>query len=113
MPRVAVPVTPLSRTGTGVAPAAETNGDATNNHTVANDGKTWLLVRNSNGAALARVLTVRLSGGRDGQSITPRTYSIPAAASRYIGPFPVSDYGSTMQVDVDNAELKLSAYRLP
>lgn len=113
MPRVAVPVTPIVRTGAGTAPAAETNGDATNNHTVANDGKTFLLVRNANASSTARTLTVRLAGGRDGQSITPRTYSIAAGASRYLGPWPVSDYGSTMQVDVDNAELKLSAYRLP
>lgn len=112
MPRVAVPITALSRLA-AVTPAAETNGDATNNHTVPNDGQTFLLVRNANASSTARVLTVRLSGARDGQSITPRTYSIPAGASRYIGPFPVSDYGTSMQVDVDNAELKLSAYRLP
>lgn len=111
MPRVAVPVTAISRAG--VAPAAETNGDATNNHTVANDGKTIMLVRNANGAATARTLTVRLSGAVDGQGISPKTYSIAAAASRYIGPFPVGSYGSTMQVDVDNADLKLSAYRIP
>lgn len=110
MPRVSVPVTIISKAG--VAPAAETNGDPVNNHTVANDGRTVLLVRNANGAAVARTLTVRLAGTRDGQAITPRTYSIPAAASRYIGPFDTTNYGSSVQVDVDNAELKLSAYRL-
>jgi hypothetical protein len=108
--RAAIPVTIISRTG--VAPVAETNGDPVNNHTVANDGRTVLLVRNSNGAAVARTLTVRLSGAVDGQGITPRTYSIPAAASRYIGPFGTTEYGTSMQVDVDNAELKLSAYRI-
>lgn len=109
MPRVAVPVTDITKAG--VAPAAETNGDATNNHTVANDGRTVLLVRNANVASTARTLTVRLPGAVDGQAITPRTYSIPAASSRYIGPFNATDYGTSMQVDVDNAELKLSAYR--
>lgn len=111
MPRVAVPVTAISRAG--ATPAAETNGDPVNNHTVANDGRTILLVRNANGAATARTLTVHLTGAVDGQAIEPREYSIPAAASRYLGPWPVSQYGTSMQVDVDNADLKLSAYRIP
>lgn len=109
MPRVAVPVTVISRAG--VAPATETNGDPVNNHTVANDGRTVLLVRNANGSSTARTLTIRLPGAIDGQGITPRAYPIPAGASRYIGPFTTGDYGTSMQLDVDNAELKLSAYR--
>lgn len=110
MPRVTVPVTNITRAG--VAPAAEVNGDPANNHQVANDGRTFLVVRNSNGASTARTLTVIIQGAIDGFAPTPRTYSIPAAASRYIGPFDTVAYGSLMQVNVDNAELKLSAYNL-
>lgn len=108
MARVSVPVTTITRAG--VAPAAEVNGDSTNNHVVANDGKTVLLVRNANGSSTARTLTVVIQGAIDGFAPTPRTYSIPAAASRYIGPFDTVAYGTLMQVNVDNAELKLSAY---
>lgn len=110
MARVAVPVTVVSRTG--VAPAAETNGDPVNNHTVANDGRTILLVRNANGAATDYDLTVHLQGSVDGQTIDPKVYTIAAGASRYIGPWPTTRYGTSMQVDVENAELKLSAYRI-
>ena len=110
MARIAVPVTAITKAG--VAPAAETNGDAVENHTVANNGRTVLLVRNSNGAATVRTLTVRLSGTVDGQAITSRTYPIAAGASRYIGPFDTTRYGSSMLVDVDHAELKLSAYSI-
>jgi hypothetical protein len=68
-----------------------------------------LLVRNS-GSTVPRTVTLRLPGLTDGQSITPRTVSIPLSTSRYIGPFPTGDYGSSLQVDVDNAELKLLAF---
>lgn len=110
MARGAIPVSALSRAG--VAPPSETNGDATNNHSVVNDGATFLLVRNSNGASTARTVTFRPTSTVDGQSVT-RAVSIAAAASRYFGPFPTGIYGRSLLVDVDNAELKLSAFRLP
>ncbi|MEU8334799.1 hypothetical protein [Micromonospora tulbaghiae] len=108
MPRVNVPVTTITRAG--VAPAAEVNGDAAQNHVLSNDGRTFLLVRNANGSSTARTLTVIIQGAIDGFAPAPRTYSIAAGASRYIGPFDTVAYGSLMQINVDNAELKLSAY---
>ncbi|MFF9279531.1 hypothetical protein [Streptomyces griseosporeus] len=106
MPRTPIPVTQITRAG--VAAPTETNGDPANNHTVQNNGRVVLLVRNS-GSTTARTVTLRLPGSVDGQSVTPRTVSVPQSASRYIGPFPTDSYGSTLQVDVDNAELKLIA----
>lgn len=110
MARTAVPVTAITKAG--VAPTAETTGDSVNNHSIPNDGKTVILAHNTNASSTARTLTVRLSGSVDGQAITPKTYTIAAAASRYIGPFDTTRYGSTLLVDVDNAELHLSAYRI-
>ncbi|MGW5509897.1 hypothetical protein ACWEV9_19295 [Streptomyces albogriseolus] len=107
MPRVALTVTNLSRAG--VAPPAETDGDPVNHHSVQNNGRMLLLVRNAS-ASTPRTVTLRLPGVVDGQALTPKTVEIPAEESRYIGPFPTGDYGSTLQVDVDNAELKLSAF---
>lgn len=109
MPRTAVPVTQITRAG--VAAPTETNGDPTNNHTIPNNGKMFLLVRNS-GSTVARTVTLRLPGLTDGQAITPRTVSVAQSTSRYIGPFPTGDYGSALLVDVDNAELKLSAFAI-
>jgi hypothetical protein len=108
MPRAAVPVNTLSRAG--IAVPTETTGDATNNHTIPNDGSVFLLVRNSNGASTTRTLTVRLSKTVDGQAVTSRTYPIAAGTSRYIGPFPPDVYGSSLLIDVDNAELKITAF---
>jgi hypothetical protein len=110
MPRQTLPVTAITKAG--VAVPAETTGVPADNHLLPNDGKTFLLVRNANGAATARTLTVRLQGSIDGQAITPKTFSIPAAASRYIGPFDTTRYGTSVQIDVDNAELRLIALRL-
>lgn len=107
MPRVNVPVTQITRAG--VAAPAETNGDATNNHVISNNGRVILLVRNS-GSTVARTVTLRLPGLTDGQAITPRTVSVPISTSRYIGPFPTDDYGTSLQIDVDNSELKLLAF---
>lgn len=105
-------ITPTAVTRAGVAPPAETTGDATNFHYVPNDGSTILLVRNSNGASTARVLTVRIATVVDGQAVTSRTYSIAAAASRYIGPFDVATYGAQLLLDPDNAELKILALQV-
>lgn len=110
MPRVAVPLTSIARAG--VAPATPTTGDATNNHTIPNDGAVFLLAKNTNGASTARTLTVHIAKTVDGQAATSRTYSLAAGASLYLGRWPASEYGSDLLVDVSHAELVLSAYHL-
>lgn len=101
-----------SITRTGIAVPSETTGDASNFHYVPNDGATFLLVRNSNGASTARVLTVLINSTVDGQAVTSRTYSIAAAASKYIGPFPTSIYGTQLNLNPDNAELRITAFNV-
>ncbi|WP_217545582.1 hypothetical protein [Streptomyces sp. GbtcB6] len=107
MARTVVSVTQITRAG--VAAGTEASGDPTNNHTIPNNGKMILQVRNS-GSTTARTVAFRFPGSVDGQSVTPRAVSIPTSATRWFGPFPTGDYGSQLQVDVDNAELKLTAY---
>lgn len=112
MPRTTIPSATIIRTGTGVAPVAEQTGDVTNQHTVGNTGRTFLLVRNSH-ATVAQTVTVITPGSIDGDlTIQDRVYSIPATASRYIGPYPQVDYGSSLNVDVGTIDLRLSAYNL-
>jgi hypothetical protein len=106
--RVDVPLTQITRAG--IAPAAEVTGDAVNNHTVNNDGAVFLLAHNT--GATTRVLTIHLPQTVDGQAVASRTVSLAAGVSRYVGPFPVSEYGEDVLVDVAHAELVLSAYHL-
>ncbi|WP_328439361.1 hypothetical protein OHA71_23775 [Streptomyces sp. NBC_00444] len=107
MARTNVPVTQITRAG--VAAPAETNGDPVNQHVVQNNGRVVLLVRNS-GTTVDRTITFRFPGLVDGQSVTPRAVALTQSTSRYFGPFPTDEYGSALQVDVDNAELKLTAF---
>lgn len=108
MAAVSVPVTSITRAG--VAPTTPTPGDATNGHTMSNDGKSFLLVDNSGVAS--RTLTVAFSRTVDGQAVASRVYTLASGVDRYIGPFPQSDYGTTLSFTVSHAELLLSAYRL-
>lgn len=108
MPRVAVPVTQSTRSGT-VLPAA-TTGDATNNHSVANDGRVILMVKNT--GASSRNVTFYTTVSVDGLTAPTRIESVPAGETQLFGPFPVNDYGSSLSVDVAHAELTLNAIRV-
>lgn len=107
MPRVNVPVTALSRDG--VAPASDVNGDATNGHRVSNTGKTVIFVRNSSTDTPYDVTFVT-PGTVDGQAVGDRIVEIAANTTRYFSRFSPGVYGSTLQVNVENAALKLTAY---
>jgi hypothetical protein len=67
VPRVAIPVTKATRAGVALT---ATTGDPVNNHYVANDGKTGVIVENT-GATVSRTVTFRLSRTVDGQSVPP------------------------------------------
>ena len=108
MPRVNVPVTTVIRGG--VANATPVTGDATNNHVVINNGKTWVEVENT--GATSRNLTFNITKTVDGQTPAARVFAIAAGAKRRYGPFPVSDYSAELNVDVAHAELVLAAYNI-
>jgi hypothetical protein len=108
MPRVDLPLTEITRAG--VAPGAEVTADPANDHSFANDGRVFLLARNS--GAGSHTVTIVTPGTVDEQAIADVGIAIPAGASRYIGPFPPSIYGSPVSVDVASNELRLTAYHL-
>lgn len=108
MPRVNVPVTTPTRSGVALV---TTPGDATNNHVMANDGATAILIKNT-GATVARTVTFRITKTVDGQAVTSRTASLVAGETKIFGPFDPQDYSGRMQIDVDNAELTLTPIKL-
>ncbi|KMS71752.1 hypothetical protein ACH49_24285 [Streptomyces leeuwenhoekii] len=107
MPRIDVPVTQITRSG--VAPAGEIDGDPVNGHSVSNTGGMWIEARNASTTA-AHTLSAHFASTVDGVTVDAKTWSIPAEQSRRIGPFPTRLYGTTLNVDVGSAELKLAAY---
>ncbi len=106
MARSLVPTVKL--TEAGVADATEANGDTTNQHYVVNTGKTNVQVRNADagGAHSVTFVTPVTVGGK---AVADQVVSIPASTTRQFGDFPVSVYGSSLQIDVDSSQLKLLA----
>lgn len=108
MPRVAIAPTQATRAGT-VLPAA-TVGDATENHSVQNDGRVILIVNNT--GAASHDITFHTARTIDGLAAPTRVETIPAGQTQVIGPFPPTDYGTTLLVDVAHAELTINAIRV-
>lgn len=110
MPRTAVVVTTISRSG--VLPGAA-GTDAVNDLTVPNDGKTFLQVANAH-ATLPYNLEVEFSRTVDGSVVTKKTFAIPALTTdKKFGPWPPSDYGDALAVNIEDANLSVRGFRLP
>lgn len=108
MPRTAITVTQAVRAGV-VLPAG-TAGDAVNGNSVANDGRTILIVANT--GASSRDITFATVRSIDGLTAPIRTESIPAGETQLFGPFPAADYGSTLAINAAHAELTIQAIRV-
>ncbi|MEV4939542.1 hypothetical protein [Streptomyces zaomyceticus] len=108
MARVNVPLNTAARTGVALT---TTPGNATDNHSMTNDGRTVILVKNT-GATVARTVTFKISKKVDGQTVASRTASLVAGEQKLFGPFGTDEYGGVMQIDVDNAELTLTPIKL-
>jgi hypothetical protein len=106
-----MPVNNADVSRAGVLLPAETNGDPLNHHVINNDGNVIIVARNS--GAVNRHLTIRFRGAVDGQGITPKVHPIAAGATRVYGTYDTTNYGTAMEIDVDNAEVKLYTLRIP
>ncbi len=107
MPRVPIPVTKLS--DAGAADPAETNGDPVNQHALPNTGNTVLRVRNAH-ATLVRNLTLGTPVTVGGKAVADTVVPIPAAATRTFGGLSPALYGTSVPVDVESGDLKLTAF---
>jgi hypothetical protein len=106
---VVVPLTEITRAG--VAPPTAVTGDTVNGHFFTNDGLAVLSVANS--AGTTGTVTITLPNLYDGQAVTSRAVSIPAAAVEHkIGPFPVTNYGNPVNFTVSATTLTLRAYHI-
>lgn len=109
MARIEIPITSFTRAGSVMpAPIA---GDTLEGHALPNDGKTGLIVANDS-IDTTHTVTINLYRTVDGQSVVPRVESVPFGESHAIGPFPTSDYGNSVAIDVSSADLKLRAVRV-
>ncbi|MEU2724064.1 hypothetical protein [Streptomyces smyrnaeus] len=108
MPRTTLTATQAVRAGV-VLPAAVA-GDAVNGNAIQNDGRTVLLVNNT--GVSSHDITFHTTRSIDGLAAPTRVEAIPASETQVIGPFPPADYGSTLNIDVADAELTIQAIRV-
>lgn len=109
MAATAIAVTQLSRAG--VAQAAATAGDNVNGNSVANDGKTFLVLANADGTN-PHTLTIAIAqAGPDGATVNSKTIPVPASGAYMTDVWPVSIYGSSLALTVDSSQLKITPYR--
>lgn len=113
------PITPYvtNRAGTSDTPLdlstmAPVACDVANGNVVANDGRTVLDIHNTNSGSTAHPVTFVLSGGGDGQTITPKSVSIPATKTYRLGPWPVGQYGGALKFNGSHVELTVVATSL-
>lgn len=103
------PVTPTAASRNGTVLPAETNGDAANDHSIVNTGRTVFLVRNAD-AVNPHTVEIVFQATVDGATPDPRSQAVAASESRLFGPYPTHMYGTSLQVNVDSSELKIRAF---
>jgi hypothetical protein len=111
MPLTALNVSTSSRFAASVLPASNgTAADTVNFNSFANDGNTIVLAANTDGA-VTRNVTVPVPVTTDSSTTSNKTYAIPFGVTWILGPYPVSIYGSTVEIRGDNAALKFNVVR--
>lgn len=90
----------------GTLMPAATAGDAANDHTFTNTGRTMVLVTNS--GAVSRVAEVVITRTVQGQTPPVLTRTLAAGERWLFGRFPVEDFGKLLQFNVNHAELTMN-----
>jgi hypothetical protein len=116
MPRVEIPVTEIVRAG--VAPPAQVNGDATNDHFIDdNDGTLFIEVVSSDGSPQTVSVQPNPGYNADGLTVSALSLSVPAGATRLFGPFKPNTFNQdtvNKRLHVDpsvSTNLKFRCYR--
>ena len=105
-------VTISSRSSIVTLPATSgTVADVANGNSFANDGNTIVLATNT-GSTVVRNVTIPLVLNTDGQAPASKTYAIPIGVTAVLGKYDPTIYGSTVQINGDNAELKFNVVRV-
>jgi len=98
MARTNIPIRQITRTGEDPA-TNETTPDAADDAMFLNDGKTWIKARNA--GAGSHIVTVVTPKTVAGLAVADLTVTVPAAATRDIGPFPPADFNQQSGADED------------
>ncbi len=84
---------------------AATAGNATDDHTITNTGRTMFMITNS--GVVSRVAEVVIVRTVQGQTPPVLTRTLAAGERWLFGRFPVADFGKLLQLNVNHAELTI------
>lgn len=112
--RTSIPVHTVDRfDGLDLATATATAGDASNNMSLVNDGRTCVIMHNTNAGSTARTCGIVTNVSVEGLAASVVTKTLAAGESREYGPFPPETYGGVMKLNPSHAELTFIAKRYP
>lgn len=109
MPRTPIAVTESSKAGTTLP--APTAADVANGNSIVSDGKTAVIATNAN-VSTPRNVTITPTATVDGLVPAVRTIPLPANTSKLLGPYELGNYGDTILISGDNADVKLQPIRI-
>lgn len=113
MPRTAITATRINLDGVTIDPANGTAGDVANGNSVAgNNGLTLFVAAANTSADTAYDVTFVTPGtvGSDALAIADKVEELAFGTKKAFGPFPLDVYGTTLQIDVEHAAIKLSPF---
>lgn len=113
MPRTALTVTTITRTGV-VQPAQEAGDVANGNSIAGNDGRIFLQITNDDAAT--QTVTFPTPGTVDGLAIADLVISLTTGQTKLVGPLTPGTFNQSdglVHVDPSDVDLKFRVYRAP
>lgn len=116
MARAALTAAQVSITGLDVKTASNGSaGDVANGHVVAgNDGANVIVIAANTSADTAYDLTFVTTAtlGNRSYAVADEVIELAFGTVKAFGPFPIAEFGTSIQVDVENTAIKLQAVRV-
>lgn len=113
MARTAIAATQITLAGIVPSPTDGTAADAVNGNYIStdNNGSTmFVAVKNSGASTYTVTFVTPGTYGAGGYAITDEIKTLLAGDVKWYGPFPLSDFTKQLQIDSQNAAIKLQAF---
>jgi hypothetical protein len=115
MPRTAITLTAITLDGISPSATDGAAGDVVNGNVVVNNNGRNIFVAVANTSADTEYDVTFVTPGTVGSDALPigdKIETIAFGVKKWFGPFPVSIFGNSIQIDVEHAALKLQAFSL-
>lgn len=96
---------------TGTVLPAETNGQVGDGNYANNSGRTIIIARNASVDTNYDV-TVHVRKEVEGKNVEEHVKEVAFGTTQVFGPYPVSEYGTEIWVNVEHADIKLRAIQV-